>query len=140
MVLKIFLYKVLITIEDENEMYLNSILNRLERMYIKKYNTFDRGYNMTIGGRGVRGLKHSEETKKKLSISNQWCKGENHPFYGKTHSKHSIDIIKKKREMQWVDENGNYTTWNKGIPMTDKTKKKYYQNVIKVKNLKIVKR
>ena len=93
-------------------------------MYIKKYNSFNRGYNMTIGGRGVKGLKHSEETKKKLSIANEWCKGENHPFYGKTHNEEARAIFRNNRNKQWIDSEGNVSSWNKGIPMREESRKK----------------
>lgn len=44
-------------------------LDELERYYIEKYNSYgDTGYNCTKGGDyGVLGLKHTEETKSKLS-------------------------------------------------------------------------
>lgn len=46
-------------------------LNEKEMYYIELYDSFNSGYNMTLGGKGVLGLKkpHSEETKKKLSES-----------------------------------------------------------------------
>lgn len=42
-------------------------LDKWEMYYIGKYNTFENGYNNTIGGDGVRGYHHSEETKQKIS-------------------------------------------------------------------------
>jgi group I intron endonuclease len=46
-------------------------LKALEIKYIKQFNSFGvGGYNMTKGGDGIHGFKHSEETKKKLSIIN----------------------------------------------------------------------
>jgi group I intron endonuclease len=43
----------------------------LEKYYIKKFNCMvPRGYNCTAGGDGLCGHHHSEETKKKISISN----------------------------------------------------------------------
>lgn len=52
-------------IEDNIETY--SVLLEKEVFYIEKYNTFIRGYNMTIGGDGTLGFKHTEATKKKIS-------------------------------------------------------------------------
>lgn len=46
---------------------LNKILNWLEVFYIAKYNTKESGYNATIGGDGLSGYAHREETKKKIS-------------------------------------------------------------------------
>lgn len=45
-------------------------LNKWEIFYIDKLNTkTPNGYNLTDGGEGVSGFKHSNETKKKLSVS-----------------------------------------------------------------------
>jgi group I intron endonuclease len=44
-------------------------LSQLECNYIKEYNTFGNGYNMTSGGEGTRGYKASEETRKKISLA-----------------------------------------------------------------------
>ena len=56
-------------------------LNEWEKYYINELNTKKpNGYNLTDGGNGVSGFKHSEESKKKMSDS---TKGEKHPFWGK---------------------------------------------------------
>ena len=48
----------------------NSELNELEIKYIKEFNTFgENGYNMTIGGQGIKNYKHTPETIEKLRIS-----------------------------------------------------------------------
>lgn len=67
---------------DENKCYLTSIVNELEKYYINKYNTSNhtKGYNLTEGGDGISGYKHSEETKKLYS---QQRLGEKHWKYGK---------------------------------------------------------
>lgn len=38
-----------------------------ESYYINKFNTFNEGYNMTLGGQGTHGYHHTEITKKKIS-------------------------------------------------------------------------
>lgn len=43
------------------------ILNEQEIFYIDKYDTYENGYNSTLGGEGMRGFTHNEETRKKLS-------------------------------------------------------------------------
>ena len=43
------------------------LLKELERYWIKEFDTFYNGYNLTEGGRGRFGCKHTEETRKKLS-------------------------------------------------------------------------
>jgi len=53
-----------------------------ERWYIKELNTHvPNGLNMTDGGEGVFGLKHSEKTKLQMSVSH---KGKRSGMYGKT--------------------------------------------------------
>ena len=53
-------------------------LNQKETFYIKEYNTYSQyGYNLTEGGRGTRGWKHTNETKEKIkqySIKNDSAK------------------------------------------------------------------
>ena len=75
-----------------------------EMYYIKLYNTRDDsvGYNLTDGGDGSSGYKHTGESKKIMSE----CKktsylGENNPFYGKTHTKET-------KEKQKADKIGKY--------------------------------
>jgi len=41
---------------------------QLEIYYIKKYNTFENGYNLTIGGEGNNGNKWTEEFRKARCI------------------------------------------------------------------------
>ena len=72
-------------------------LNDKEIYYIDKYNTciFNKnsfGYNMTLGGEGHRGYKHSEETKQKISKNHADMSGENCYCYGK----HRSEEIKQK--------------------------------------------
>lgn len=91
-------------------------LDERESYYIEKYKTLDRdfGYNLMTGGGSNRNL--SEETKKKMSENCHWrgktlpedvrekisksragkCVGEDNPFYGKHHSKETIEMIRKK--------------------------------------------
>jgi len=53
-----FKYEILITINNENlESVLNK-LNELEIYYIGLYNSYNNGYNSTIGGQGISGITH----------------------------------------------------------------------------------
>lgn len=70
-------------------------LDRLEMLEIENYDSYNNGYNSTIGGcdGGFRGKKHSNKTKKILSdIRNGdlnpmfGATGSKNPFYGKKHS------------------------------------------------------
>ncbi len=52
--------------------------------------------NVYIHGHAMRGFKHSEKTKKKISNSKKGTKiGKDNPFYGKKHTKQSLDKISK---------------------------------------------
>lgn len=58
-----FVFRIIEYCHSEKE------LNTLETYYINKYNTanLDYGYNMTLGGEGSTGYKHTSETKDHLS-------------------------------------------------------------------------
>lgn len=45
-------------------------LDKWEMYYIGLYDTFNNGYNNTVGGGGVRGYHHTDETKRKISDHN----------------------------------------------------------------------
>ena len=86
-------------------------LNEREKFWIKMYDSFHNGYNMTEGGDGSLGVKHTEETIKKLSgINNhnyknfpaktlakavEVNKGRPNPFLGKKHTKEAKQKISK---------------------------------------------
>ena len=62
-----FKWEVIDTTESEEE------LNRKEIYWIKYYDCMaPKGYNLTKGGDGQTGHKHSEETKIKISKNNYW--------------------------------------------------------------------
>lgn len=75
----------------EQGIFDNIMLDTLETKYILEFNCFTKGLNMTKGGGGVWGNRHSDEFKEKHRIR---MTGENNPFYGK---KHSIETIEKDR-------------------------------------------
>jgi group I intron endonuclease len=65
-------------------------LNRLEAYYIGYYDTYNNGYNLTIGGGGMSGWKPTEKTRQKISKTKKGVQaGENNPFYGKHHTEES---------------------------------------------------
>lgn len=66
------------TVIDEGES--EEQLRELEKSWIEALGTYENGYNATRGGDGVLGLKHSDETKKRMSEAR---KGERNPNYGK---------------------------------------------------------
>ena len=76
----------------DNIQSLNSKLNERETFYINQYNSMDNGYNLTLGGDGMLGYKHTEIQKKKLSDAwdddrkdkmSKRVSGINNPQYGK---------------------------------------------------------
>ncbi len=72
------------------------------KTYDNKY-----GYNLTLGGEGSSGFKHSEETKLKLKeLAKKRGKniGELNHFYGKKHSNEVKQILSNKRK-KISDEN-----------------------------------
>ena len=70
-----------------------------ERYWIKFFNTTNPsiGYNLTLGGEGKSGYKHTLETIKLLSEMAKNRTGATNPFYNKTHSNQTIDKIRKAR-------------------------------------------
>jgi len=64
-------YKVLYkTILTEDISKLKRVLDKMETAYIEFYNSYENGYNLTLGGEGHLGYIHTEETKLKISKSN----------------------------------------------------------------------
>lgn len=63
-----FIWEVIDTAEDLNQ------LREKEKFYIQKYDSFNNGYNSTLGGDGIFGYKQTEKTKKDLSAKSktQW--------------------------------------------------------------------
>ena len=62
-----FTYEVLCRMKFATAKDAQEKLNELEEYYIKEFDTYRNGYNMTFGGYTTTGMKLSEETRKKLS-------------------------------------------------------------------------
>lgn len=72
-------------------------LNVMEPHFIKEHNTFNSGYNMTLGGDGgMLGKKHSTDSKKKMSLSH----------LGKKPSKDSLEKQRTKLN-EFYENNGS---------------------------------
>lgn len=73
-------------------------LDEWEIYYISKYDTYgENGFNMTSGGNGIRGYKHTDEHKHNLSNK---MKGVNNHFYGRSHSDETRDLISESRRAE----------------------------------------
>ena len=77
-----------------------NVLNKLEERYIKSYDSFNNGYNMTTGGLNKR---YSEESKRKMSKSS---KGRTTWMKGKTHTKEAKEKIRKCKFGKVGKQNG----------------------------------
>lgn len=86
-----FNFEVIKECDTTEEMFLNEIY------YIGLYNSKKNGYNLTVGGEGCLGYKHTKKTKKLLSK----IFSENHPHKGKKYEEiydlEKVQEQKKKR-------------------------------------------
>lgn len=118
------IYLLYETPDYDNAMY-------MEKYYIKFYKP---EYNISDGGKGgvsgmlignknpMYGKNHSEETKKKMSLSRI---GKNNGMYGKNHSEETKKLIsKRKKETPYIPYNKN----KKLEDMYD------YEKILKIKN------
>lgn len=74
----------------------NLELFALETAYIDFFDSIyrEKGYNINLFGTGSVNFRHSEETKKKISLANKGrLLGENHPLYGKHQTQETINKI-----------------------------------------------
>lgn len=63
-----FTYEVLFTIDNDDKTRVKQKLDFMECYYIRKFDTYNNGYNMTLGGEGISGNNyHTEEFKQRLS-------------------------------------------------------------------------
>lgn len=85
-------------------------LQNAEKLYIEKYDTYNNGYNCTLGGDGHAGFKQSEETirrrAEKVSKS----------LTGRKLSEEHIKLLSKSHKGQ--------KAWNKGKNYGERTRKK----------------
>ena len=79
--------------------YNENICLKMETVYIKKFNSKNPnfGYNLTYGGEGSSGYVHTQEAIKKISEHAKTRTGKNNPFYGKKHSKETLNRINQTK-------------------------------------------
>ena len=101
-----------IIIENENE----SLMYFWERILIRHYNTNDinYGYNYCSGGRGTKGLKHTNESRKKMSINHSGGMKVGWKPTDEMRLKISIAAKNRKRKGKntWIK---GRVAWNKGL-------------------------
>lgn len=102
-------------------------LNWFEKFYIKKFNARQVGYNLTDGGDGILGIKHTEETRKKMSESQKanYIK-ENHPNFGKHLSEETKEKLSeaKKGKIRSEETKQKISDAMKGKHHSEDTKQK----------------
>lgn len=104
------------------------ILNGLEKHFIRLYNTFEKGYNLTLGGGGGAGRIPSEETRQKISDANkgkrlsegqkkkisETLKGkyvaENNPMFGKYHTEETKRKMSKIKDGRFIGKDSPHAT------------------------------
>lgn len=77
----------------------------LEKQFICKYDTFNCGYNLTLGGDGTCGYKHTTEAKIKIglaSLGNKHAKGPVPGFKHSRESKNKMSASHKGKKKPWV--------------------------------------
>jgi group I intron endonuclease len=96
-------------------------LDDWEMYYIALYETLGtKGFNMTAGGRGIRGYRHTETHKNQLSVR---MAGANNPFFGRKHSEETLQRITATR---MGEKNPNF-----GKPHSEEHKKKIAESHLK---------
>ena len=77
-------------------------MSEREKYWIEYYDSYNSGYNMTIGGEALfgennpfYGKTHTVETKQKLSLLASQRIGNKNPFYGKHHSEETLEHFRK---------------------------------------------
>lgn len=101
-----------------DQIYNQELADIEEKLQIINFNSVKNGYNIKDGG--IHG-KPSEETKKKMSESHKRKTKEEHPMYGKRHTKES------KNKMSETNKGKHYshtTEFKLGFKQTEETKNK----------------
>lgn len=89
----------------------NHCLKEMESHFIKEYDSFNTGYNSTLGGDGCFGLILSEESRKKISQGNKIPKP-----HTPEHNKKIADALRgKKKQPHSEDTKLKISQSNKGI-------------------------
>lgn len=99
-------------------------------------------YNITNGGEGISGMKHSEETKKKMSKNHISKWGEDHPLYGIGHSEETKKKMSEKAILDGKsvgDKNSMFGKTGELAPCFGRTGDKHPNIKISEKDLVVLK-
>lgn len=109
-----FKWETIDTAQTEQE------LNLLEQLYIEEYRQNGQIYNLTDGGEGMSGYRHSEESKYKMSESTKghagWNKGKKHTEEAK------INMSKASRNMSTENRKKITSSHLKGLHPSPETR------------------
>ena len=108
-----FEYTILMKVTGDNEEEVHNYLDILEIGFIRMYDSFNNGYNCTIGGGGRSGYSLSEDIKEKIRKK----------LIGHQAPNKGIPMSEEQKKKLSESLKG-HTVWNKGIPMSDEQKKK----------------
>lgn len=78
-----------------------------EMKLIEQYDSFNNGYNLTIGGEGASGYRHSEETKKIIGAHSKGNKNTVGKTWKKTKRQVENSRLAHSRKWEITDPNGN---------------------------------
>ena len=92
-------------------------LDEREIFWIKFFDSYNNGYNLTEGGHSVRGYKYTDEVKQKISESH---KGEKNPFYGRHHSEETRRKMSERMKGENNPFYNNHSLAGKNHPMYGK--------------------
>lgn len=103
-------------------------LNEKERFYIAKYDSYRNGYNMTLGGEGVRGFRLEGESKRRMIIhlKEHYLTHQN-PFKGKKHNEKTRAILSelaKKRIGEKASMHGKHISERQKAILSECAKKR----------------
>lgn len=100
-----FKYDILSNVEAETKEELRMLLDPLEIFYIKKFDSYRNGYNMTEGGSGSKGCFQTEESKMKIRMA---AIGRSSPMKGRKLSDRQKALLSKLASSRTGDKNPFY--------------------------------
>lgn len=129
-------------LEEMKESTSNQLAEK-ERDYIKKYDTYNNGYNCSLGGEKEKGYTPSQEAIRKLIIRNKTTKpmlgkhlsqkskdkiskankGKGNGFYGKTHSEENKKKFSEHAKKMWQEHYEEYKQRLTKINQSEKRRK-----------------